>query len=78
MVQTRTQIYLTDAQRAALDRRARMQDTTLAAVVRDAIDAYLARGGSERVNHALDAAFGAVPDLEHVDRGEWDRTERWS
>ncbi len=72
MSSTRTQIYLTSHQRARLDEVARREGRSLADVIREAVDAYLldAGPGSRR---ALDATFGALPDLEVPARDEWDR-----
>jgi predicted DNA-binding protein len=65
----RTQIYLTDDQRARLDEVADRQQLTMAEVVRRAIDAYLELGDD------LDAAFGAARGLGATvpGRDEWDR-----
>jgi Spy/CpxP family protein refolding chaperone len=43
MVAIRTQVYLTDRQRAALDELRRRERKTLAALIREAVDAYLAQ-----------------------------------
>jgi predicted transcriptional regulator len=72
MAATRTQIYLTEDQRAALDRIRKRKDLTLAAVVRDAIDDYLSREDVS-LAEALDSTFGTMPDLEVPPRDEWDR-----
>lgn len=42
MATTRTQIYLTTEQREQLDARCKREGKTLAAVVRDPVDAYIA------------------------------------
>lgn len=64
---TRTQIYLTDEQRARLIDRADRQGSSMAQLVRDAVDCFLASDDD------LDATFGTVPDLaERVPpRDEW-------
>lgn len=76
MSATRTQVYLTEAQRAGLDQRAEAERTTMARVIRDAIDRYLAEdlGEGER-EQVLAETFGsrtgfgaAVPS-----RDEWVR-----
>lgn len=56
----RTQIYLTDAQHRAATRLARRRETTLAAVVREALDRYLAGGERGRVSWEDDPALGLV------------------
>lgn len=43
-------------------------------MVREAVDAYLASEPDRQA--ALDATFGAIPDLEVPSRGEWERRER--
>jgi hypothetical protein len=67
----RTQIYLDDAQSQELADRARRRGTTTSHVIRGAVDAYLAQPESDdervlqRYREALEAAFGAAPDLPH-------------
>ncbi|MGH8999910.1 MAG: CopG family transcriptional regulator [Acidimicrobiia bacterium] len=65
----RTQIYLTDDQRARLDEVARRQKLTMAEVVRRALDAYLG------ADDDLDATFAAAPGLRSAvpSRDEWGR-----
>lgn len=65
----RTQIYLSDEQRARIDELAARQHVTMAEVVRRAIDAYV---GAE---DDIDAAFGAASGLGAgvPSRDEWDR-----
>lgn len=69
---TRTQVYLTEEQRRRLDDLARAEGTTMAALVRRALDTFLA---AERPSpgSALAATFGALPRLSVPDRDEWDR-----
>ena len=73
---TRTQVYLTAEQRAGLDERARVERKTMAHVIRDAVDIYLATDvdAAER-DRLLRDTFGACPGLgERVpSRDEWDR-----
>lgn len=65
----RTQIYLSDEQRARLDELAQRKDITLAEAIRRAVDAYLA------LDDDLDATFGAAPGIRATvpSRDEWDR-----
>ena len=72
MAATRTQIYLTRDQRERLDEVTRRQGKSLADVVRQAVDEYLARSVLD-LQSALDASFGSMPDLEVPPRDEWDR-----
>jgi predicted nucleic acid-binding protein len=59
MPSTRTQIYLTPEQRRRLDAIARRQDMSLAALVREAVDAYLAESGPD-AETALASTFGRL------------------
>ncbi|MBX3031497.1 MAG: ribbon-helix-helix protein, CopG family [Chloroflexi bacterium] len=74
MSSTRTQIYLTDEQRRRLDERGRREGHSLAHMVREAVEVYLA--GEPDLQAALDATFGAIPDLEVPSRDAWDARER--
>lgn len=72
MPATRTQVYFTAQQRQALDELAQRDGKTLAEVVREAVDAYLAQApGDPEV--VFDQTFGAIPGLRTPARGEWDR-----
>ena len=74
MPATRTQIYLTKQQRRELDTRRKREGKTLAAVVREAVDAYIASnqtGIAER-RAILDRTFGIAPDFEVPSRDEWE------
>lgn len=70
MAATRTQIYLTAEQRERLDRLAEIEERTLAAVIRDAVDEYLDRTTPD-LEATLDRTFGAVPDFIVPTREEW-------
>lgn len=73
---TRTQVYLTVEQRAGLDERARTERKTMAHVIRDAVDTYLADGVDDvERERLLDQTFGAVPGLgaRVPSRDEWGR-----
>ncbi len=72
MSATRTQVYFTEQQRRELDAVAKREGKTLAAVVRAAVDAYVAAVSPDH-DTVLDEAFGSMPDLEVPVRGEWDR-----
>jgi hypothetical protein len=72
MPSTRTQIYLTDAQRRGLDARGRRTGAPMARMIREAVDVYLADDRPD-VEAALDDTFGALPELELPSRDEWDR-----
>jgi hypothetical protein len=66
---TRTQIYLTDEQRAGLRDRARVRGVPMSELIREAIDTMLAQEDD------FDATFGSVRDLADrvPTRDEWDR-----
>jgi predicted DNA-binding protein len=65
----RTQIYLTDEQRARLDERARRQQVTMASLIREAIDTLLSSEDD------FEKTFGAAPHIAPrvPSRSEWDR-----
>lgn len=65
----RTQIYLSDEQRARIDELTESRGLAMAEVVRRAIDAYL------ELDDDLDATFGAARGLGGgvPSRDEWDR-----
>lgn len=69
----RTQIYLTREERRKLDARRRREGKTLAAVIRDAVDAYVADTPPANVQATLDATFGVDPDFTVPPRDEWER-----
>ena len=72
MAARRTQIYLTAEQRKRLDERRRRERRTLADLVREAVDSYLADRHIDPAT-ALNATFGALPKLEVPSRDEWER-----
>jgi predicted DNA-binding protein len=74
MAATRTQIYLSDRQRRRLDERQRREGKSMAAVIREAIDAYLTESPAD-LDRALDETFGSVPDLDVPARAEWARRD---
>ncbi|TMD15889.1 MAG: ribbon-helix-helix protein, CopG family [Chloroflexi bacterium] len=72
MASRRTQIYLTVEQRRRLDERRRREKRTLAELVREAVDGYLADRSADAAT-ALSSTFGALPELRVPSRDEWDR-----
>lgn len=76
MAATRTQVYLTAEQRQKLDSRRRRERKTLAAVVRDAIDAYVGKEKPADLRRTLDETFGVAPKLSHPSRDEWGQRAR--
>ncbi len=72
MSATRTQVYFTEGQRRRLDALAKREGKTLAAVVREAVDAYVAQVSPD-LEVVLDETFGSMPELEAPARSEWDR-----
>lgn len=73
---TRTQIYLTPEQRKRLDARRKREHKTLAAIVREAIDAYLGTERKTDYQKVLDETFGSLPNLEVPSRDEWEERAR--
>jgi hypothetical protein len=72
MAATRTQIYLTEAQRDRLDALGHREGKALAELVREAVDEYLAHSPADP-QAALDATFGVLPELDVPSRDEWER-----
>ncbi len=72
MSTTRTQIYITEDQRRRLDELRRRDGVSLAALIRAAIDAYLA-GTAPDPHDALDATFGQAASVTVPSRDEWVR-----
>jgi len=71
MSSTRTQVYLTEEQRKAIDAIAAEEGVTMAAVIRRALDAYL--GQHPDPDPVLAATFGSVPDFTVPSRHDWRR-----
>lgn len=71
MSATRTQVYLTEEQRARIDRVAQAEGVTMAEVIRRAIDGYLGEDGDAAA--ALTATFGADPHADVPSRDTWRR-----
>jgi predicted DNA-binding protein len=71
MASKRTQIYLTVDQRRRLGDRMRREKRSVAELVREAVDAYLADRSGD-VAAALDSTFGTLPRLKVPSRDEWD------
>jgi predicted transcriptional regulator len=72
MSATRTQVYFSPQQRDQLDALAKRDGKTLAAVVREAVDAYVGRE-SPNLQGTLDESFASLPDFEAATRSDWDR-----
>lgn len=70
MSATRTQIYLTEAQRQRIDRVTASEGIPMAEVIRRAIDEYL---GDDDASAALSSTFGANPEATSPPRGDWQR-----
>ena len=70
MSATRTQIYLQPQQRRRLDEIAGSRGLSLASVVREAVDLYIDTSPVDPTT-ALKNTFGAAPDAEAPNRGEW-------
>ncbi len=68
---TRTQIYLTDAQRKRLDEICRTRGIALAVAVREAIDAWIEMRHAS-CSDALAATWGQAPLAQIPSRDEWD------
>ncbi len=78
MSSTRTQVYLTAEQRRKLDSRRTRERKTLAAVVRDAIDAYVGKDTLADLRKTLDETFGVDRRFRVPSRDEWGKRARHS
>ena len=74
----RTQIYLTEEEQSKLDSLSDRKGTTKSALVREAVDEYLAKHSKEHRREVFERVAGIwkdredLPDFEEV-RKEWDR-----
>ena len=68
----RTQIYLTVEQRRELDALCKREGSSLAELIRAAVDEYLEVRPAD-LDEALSASFGAAPDARVPPRSEWSR-----
>lgn len=76
MPATRTQIYLQPAQRRRLDEIAGSRGSSLASVVREAVELYIAQAPVDPTT-ALSSTFGAAPGARLPGRDDWNaRTAR--
>jgi len=71
MSATRTQIYLTEAQRQRIDRMTASEGIPMAEVIRRALDEYL--GDESDASAVLSSTFGAVPGASAPSREDWKR-----
>lgn len=71
MSATRTQIYLTEAQRHRIDQVTASEGIPMAEVIRRALDEYL--GDDTDPSTALRSTFGAVRDATAPSRDDWHR-----
>ena len=65
-------ICFTDEQLRRLGARAEREGKTLAQVVRDAVEAYVAEAPPD-LEAVLRESFASMPDLDAPCRDEWDR-----
>ena len=71
MSATRTQVYLRPSQRRRLDEIADSRGSSLTAIVREAVDLYIAQAPVDPAT-ALESTFGAAPDASFPGRDEWE------
>lgn len=71
MSATRTQIYLQTAQRRRLDEIAGSRGSSLASVVREAVELYIAQAPVDPTT-ALESTFGAAPGAQFPGRDDWE------
>ena len=76
MSATRTQIYLRASQRQRLDEIAGSRGASLASVVREAVELYIAQAPVDPTT-ALESTFGAAPEAQAPGRDDWEnRSDR--
>ena len=76
MPATRTQIYLRSSQRQRLDEIAGARGTSLASVVREAVEMYIEQAPVDPTN-ALESTLGAAPEARAPERDDWEaRSDR--
>lgn len=74
----RTQIYLTEKEQLELENLSEQKGTSKSALIREAVDEYLAKHSEERRKEVLERAAGIwkdrddLPDFDKL-RKEWDR-----
>lgn len=78
----RTQIYLTEEEQLALDKLSEQKGTSKSALIREAVDKYLAQHSEERRKEVFERVAGMwkgrddLPDFEEL-RKEGDRVDRF-
>jgi len=72
MAALRTQIYLTSEQRRELDSISERDGSSLAELIREAVDEYLGVRPAH-VDTVLEDSFGAIPAASAPPRSEWDK-----
>lgn len=75
MSATRTQIYLRSSQRRRLDEIAGSRGASLASVVREAVELYIAQAPVDPTT-ALESTFGAAPEAQIPEREDWVKRSR--
>lgn len=74
----RTQIYLTEEEQLELNNLSKKKGTSKSALIREAVDEYLAKYSEERRQEVIERVAGMwkdrddLPDFEEL-RKEWDR-----
>jgi Spy/CpxP family protein refolding chaperone len=79
MAAVRTQVYLTPEQRRRIDELRGDDGRTLAEVIREALDEYIAarsRPTRDEAQHRLAEMFGSMAELEVPSREEWGRFDQ--
>ena len=71
MSATRTQVYLHSSQRRRLDEIAGSRGASLASVVREAVELYIAQAPVDPTT-ALENTFGAAPEAQFPTRDDWE------
>lgn len=73
----RTQIYLSDVEKKALDVLCARTKRTKSSFIREALDFYLSYNNVSSLDSIFDRSYGCLTSIETTDRQEWhEREER--
>ena len=72
----RTQIYLSDIEKKALDVLCAQTKRTKSSFIREALDFYLAYKMGSSKDTIFDRSYGCMTSFKKIDRQEWSERER--
>ncbi len=71
----RTQIYLSDAEKKALELLCSKTKRTKSSFIREALDFYLAYKNVSSLDAIFDKSYGCITSNDKIDRQEWSKRE---